>query len=303
MPGGIKMETVAYGGWENCIRVSNEEIELIVTTDVGPRIIRFGFIGEQNEFCEIEDDLGKTGGDKWRLYGGHRLWHAPEIQPRAYHPDDVPVEHTVEDGALCVTAPVESTSGIQKQIRIKMNGGRNTVRVDHVLTNHNAWPITLAPWSLSVMAPGGRAIIPQEPFRPHTEALLPARPMVLWYYTAMNDPRWTWGGKFIQLSQDSEAETPLKLGARVGPGWAAYVNGDHVFIKSFEVIDGGEYPDFGCNAEFFTNETMLEIESLGPMTPLEPGEGVGHTETWKLARGIEVGDTDDEIAQALEPLR
>ena len=56
--GEIKVEKVAYKGWQNCYRVSNGEVELIVTGDVGPRVIRFGFIGGQNLFKEFPEQLG-----------------------------------------------------------------------------------------------------------------------------------------------------------------------------------------------------------------------------------------------------
>ena len=29
-------------------------------------------------FKEYDEQMGKTGGDEWRIYGGHRLWIAPE---------------------------------------------------------------------------------------------------------------------------------------------------------------------------------------------------------------------------------
>ena len=51
----VKVEKTAYKGWKNCYRVSNGEVELIVTGDVGPRIIRFGFVGGQNLFKEFAD--------------------------------------------------------------------------------------------------------------------------------------------------------------------------------------------------------------------------------------------------------
>ena len=31
-------------------------------------------------------EKGKTGGSEWHIYGGHRLWHAPEVMPRTYYP-------------------------------------------------------------------------------------------------------------------------------------------------------------------------------------------------------------------------
>ena len=41
----VKVEKTAYAGWPNCYRITNGEVELIVTTDVGPRVIRYGFVG------------------------------------------------------------------------------------------------------------------------------------------------------------------------------------------------------------------------------------------------------------------
>ena len=38
----VKVEKTEYKGWQNCYRVSNGQIELIVTGMWGPRIIRFG---------------------------------------------------------------------------------------------------------------------------------------------------------------------------------------------------------------------------------------------------------------------
>ena len=87
----LTVKKVAYRGWPNCCRISNGKVELIVTTDVGPRVIRFGFVGGQNLFKEYAAFLGKRGGKQWVNYGGHRLWHAPEDQQRTYSPDNSPV--------------------------------------------------------------------------------------------------------------------------------------------------------------------------------------------------------------------
>ncbi len=297
-----KVERVAYGGWAHCIRLSNAEVELIATLDVGPRIIRFGFTGDRNEFAEFAEDMGKTGGDEWRLYGGHRLWHAPEEKPRTYFPDNAPVAVREVDGGVELTPPVETTTGIQKRISVLLDGDANRVRVIHGITNTNLWAVSLAPWSLSVMAPGGHAIIPHEGFRPHTEVLLPARPLVLWYYTDMSDPRWTWGRQYIQLQQDPGNPAPQKLGAMIRAGWAAYSNEDHLFIKRFPFVEAGAYLDYGCNAEFFTNERMLEVESLGVRVTLEPGQTVEHEEVWTLHRGLPELRTDAQIEANVLPL-
>ncbi|MGP0072514.1 MAG: hypothetical protein ACLPWF_11355, partial [Bryobacteraceae bacterium] len=48
----VKVEKTAWQGWPNCYRIANGEVELIVTGDVGPRIMRYGFAGGQNVFKE-----------------------------------------------------------------------------------------------------------------------------------------------------------------------------------------------------------------------------------------------------------
>lgn len=57
MQAAVKVEKTEYKGWKNCYRVTNGEVEMIVTGDLGPRIIRFGFVGGRpplHEFGNIE---------------------------------------------------------------------------------------------------------------------------------------------------------------------------------------------------------------------------------------------------------
>lgn len=187
------MGTVEYAS-RRCVRMSNSLIELIATTDVGPRIIRVGFIGGPNLFAELPDvGLDLPDGRRWNIYGGHRLWHAPEHLPRTYSADNEPVRISQQGTTLALEQSPEPETGIAKVMQITLDGSRDCVTVVHRLTNHGPWAVELAPWALSVMAPGGRAILPQEPYRPPTEQLLPSRPIVLWSYTDMSDARWTWG--------------------------------------------------------------------------------------------------------------
>lgn len=300
--GKVAMNKIEYGGWPNCIQLSNGTISLIATTDVGPRIIWFGPARGENLFKEYEDMVGQTGGDEWRIFGGHRLWHAPENMPRTYAPDNAPIEYEWDGETLHLSQPVEASTGIKKDMFITMSRDKNSVRVLHRLTNMNQWEITLAPWGLSVMREGGVGIFPQEEHRPHSEYLLPARPVVLWHYTDMSDPRWTWGEKFIQLRQDINADGPQKFGFLNKQGWMAYALNGNVFIKTCPHEEGAEYVDFGCNTESYTGSDMLELETVGPLTPLAPNGGsVEHVENWYVF-DAEVGETDAAIDAALNPL-
>jgi hypothetical protein len=218
------VEKVTYEGWPNCYRLANGQSELIVTTDVGPRLIHFGFVDGCNEFATVADHLGQSDGPDWRIYGGHRLWHAPEAQPRTYYPDNIPVKIDSHGGFTRLIQPVETTTGLQKEMDITLADNRAEVTVTHRLRNHNMWPVALAPWALSVMAPGGTAVLPLPPRGSHGENLLPSTRLNLWAYTDMSDPRWVWGEKYILLRQEPGNARPQKVGGMVTEGWLAYVH-------------------------------------------------------------------------------
>jgi hypothetical protein len=294
------MELVKFAGWERCIRLSNRQVDLVATTAVGPRILRFGSLGGQNVFKVLAETEGLIGGDKWHSFGGHRLWHAPEVFPRTYAPDNGPVDHAW-DGTTLTLRTVEPENHVEKEISLTLSPAAPQVGVVHRITNRNPWAIELAVWALSVMADGGQAVFPQEPYRPHPDCLAPARPLVLWHFTDMSDSRWTWGRKYIRLRQDPKATTKQKAGILSTAGWAAYLLRGDVFVKRYGYDPRATYADMGCNAETYTDLDILEIETLGPLTKLEPGETAEHRERWLLAR-TECGPTDEDVDAKILPL-
>ncbi|HEX6384520.1 MAG TPA: hypothetical protein VF177_07610 [Anaerolineae bacterium] len=297
----ISIGKINYEGWPNCYRLSNGLVELVVTTDVGPRVIRFGFAGGDNEFAEFPESLGKTGGETWQVYGGHRLWHAPEAVPRTYYPDNQPVSFEEHDGFTRLIQPTETTTGIQKEIDVRLAPDAASALVTHRLYNRNPWEVELAPWALSVMRPGGTAIIPLPPRGMHPQDLLPTSRIILWPYTDMSDPRWVWGNEYVMLRQDTSRPQPQKAGVMASDGWIAYANHGHLFVKTFAYVTGAAYPDLGCSVETFTNAEMLEVETLGPLTQLEPGTAVTHTETWHLFRDIPPPHDEAGVDSAVLP--
>lgn len=291
---------IACQGWPNCYRLWNDSVELVVTTDVGPRIIRFGFIGE-NELGEFPEHAGQTGGDEFRLYGGHRLWHAPESLERTYCPDNAPVALERQADGVRIMQPTEAKTGIQKEMAISLAPADAHVQVVHRLWNRNLWAVELAAWALTVMAPGGTAVIPLPPRIPYPQGLLPTGRLVLWPYTDPADPRWRWGRKYILLRQDIARPAPQKLGASVPDGWMAHVRNERLFVKTFRYVGGATYPDLGSTVETFADGRMLELETLSPIAHVEPGASVEHIETWHLWRDVTAPQGDNDVDRDVLP--
>ena len=288
----VKVSEVNYGDYGKCVNISNGDVEVVVTVDVGPRIIRYGFVGGANEFCEgVKDEKPIGDGKVWRIKGGHRLWHSPESLPRSYMPDDEPVCWSRIDSGIAVTQKVEPWVQIKKEMEITLCKSCNSVKVVHKLTNKNAWPVELSVWGLSVMAPGGKEVVPH-PDR--DTGLLGNRVLALWPYTKMNDHRVYWGDKYIVLDQDPNMKAPFKFGIPNEYGWVAYFNHGNLFIKKYTHKLGAKYPDFGVSYETYTTDFMTEMESLSPLTKLNPDESVCHVEEWDLIKGVDKPSNDEK---------
>jgi len=296
----MQIEETTYQGWAGCYRLTNGSIELIITGSFGPRIIRFGLAGSHNEFVELDETLGRVGTDEWHLYGGHRFWHAPEHSVRTYQPDNQPVQVEPYADYIQIVQAVETATGIQKEIDIYPHPDAAQVTIVHRLRNRNLWAVELAPWALSVMAPGGRAITPLPPRAGHSpDRLLPTNTLSMWSYTDMSDPRWTWGRQHIMLEQTAAA--PQKIGVLNSEGWLAHARDGHLFVKTFTYQPGATYPDMGCSVQLFTNSVMLELETLGPLVRLAPGAYVEHVERWYLFDGVPTPQTEADIEAHVLP--
>ena len=299
----VNIEKTNYKGWPNCYRISNGEVELVVTSDIGPRVMRYGFSGGPNLFKEFPETLGKTGGDTWQLIGGHRLWHAPEDPIRTYAPDNGPVDVKIEGAWLHATQPVEPATGMLKEMIVRLAAEGSAVEVLHRITNKNLWAVELSPWALTMMAQGGLAIAAFPPRGMHPDILAPTNPLVMWAFTDFSDRRWQINKKYILLRQDPKNSEPQKTGFFNANTWAAYLLGSDLFIKRYKADPSRTYTDFGCSFETFTNADFLELETLGPLTRLEPGVSLEHTERWTLHRNVKVSSfTDAEIDRVVLPL-
>ena len=297
----IQIEKIPYHNWQNCYQANNAHLSMTVTTDVGPRILCFGIPGQQSILYEDKTQLGLTGGDEWRAYGGHRFWIAPENE-RTYFPDNRPVAVELFPDGLSLMPPFEESTGFQKSIRISFFSDTPHAQVLHTLGNQSKQSSPAAPWALTVMTSGGVAILPHAPRSDWPGKLTAQNTLSLWSYTDLSDSRWTMGQRYILLSQRGGDLKPQKIGMFNTEGWVAYLVNGFLFIKFFATTPDHGYPDLNSNLETWTNNAFLELESLGPLVNLQPGQTITHVEDWFLFSDIPAVKNDDEVDQSVLPL-
>lgn len=285
----ITVDVVSHSGWPHALRLANADIELVVTLDVGPRIIFYGRPGGQNALGLLSGDLGGQGEAGWKLRGGHRLWAAPEDPEVTYTVDNSPVTHqTRHDGVRLWTDP-DPVFKIGKSLDIHVQKEGSEIRLTHRLRNAGPTPRQMSVWALTVVAPGGIEIVPlpgKGHHPQHTPAataadFAPGQVWALWPYFSFVDPRVGLSEKYLTLRHDP-ARSATKLGLSHREGWVSHVGPAGLFVKQFGYMPGALYPDGGCNFETFTNADIHELESLGPLEFVPPGGELEHVETWRL---------------------
>lgn len=280
----------SFKDYGKCLCIENGVIEAYVTIDIGPRIIRFGFVGGQNVLCSNRKAFPPMGdktftdyygeGKHWENLGGHRIWVSPESYPETYAPDLDPINYELtEYGAVFTPAP-EKENGVAKTLEIKMDPDdanmQVTMRVENISDNDKTFSV----WGLSVSEKGGTLIIPMNT---NDTGLLPNRIISVWPYTDMSNDRIYWGSRYVTIRQDEKYEQPIKLGFDLNCGTVYYTKGEDIFRKSFDTNHAdGTYPDGGCSFETYTNENMIEVESLSELKTVKSGETSELIESWSL---------------------
>jgi hypothetical protein len=267
---------------------------LLVAVDFGPRVLalRLGQGPEMFASLGPEIVIDRPDSGIYRFRGGHRLWASPELPSVTYAPDDEPCQVTTHDAGVTIQGAADR-AGLVK--RIKLNGGPESIVVDHELANAGTTAIEVAPWALTQLPLGGMAMVPVRG-EPEEYGLSASSSLVLWPYTDLTDPRVSWrrGGLVIR----ADPGPPFKIGTGPQPGRLGYLSDGHLFTKQVEPPGPGPYPDRGAVGQFYLGDIFCELETLGALVNLEPGQVVSHREVWGIA---ECDDVETAVHRLMSP--
>ena len=285
----MTLDVVSFAGHSG-VRLGDGAGSVIVTTSVGPRVI--GLFGrEDNLFAEVPDEgLDCPGVGRFRFVGGHRLWAAPEVPEITYQPDALPCAVIEVSDGVRVEAPPDG-AGLVKSIQVRRTAEGWTV--DHEIGNAAGSRMVVAPWAITQLRPGGEAVCPDPPRGAGPQA---DRSVVFWPYTDPADPRLRHTSDALTIS--AGPGDPLKVGVAPGDGRMSYRLDGQVFGKRVDVDPDGAYPDRGAALQVYACDAFCELETLGFLRTLEPGETASHRERWTLSL-----DTDHARSTAAQEER
>lgn len=250
---------------------------ITAATAFGPRLLGLSIDGAGDMFARLPADvvIERADGD-FHFRGGHRLWAGPERPATTYAPDDHACVVTTGPDALTVEAPPDA-AGLIKRLEVSVTNSSG-LSVDHRLTNGGAGEIRIAPWAITQLALGGTALLPLGASSGLDEPQ-PDRSLVLWPYTSLADSRISWSDRAVAI--EASPGPRLKLGSGPNPRRLGYLRDGFLFMKETETAIG-DYPDRGAVGQVFVADQFCELETVGVLALLAPGDTAAHRETWHL---------------------
>lgn len=287
-------------GWEALV-MKNDLITVAAVPVIGGRIMQY----DLSEFSSVfvnPSEFGKTYTPSqfspWHNFGGYKTWPAPQsdwsnggwppppnLDYGAYaFSDSVVTEDSV---SITLTSPAEQwfSPDLRFERTSTIYTGLSRVKMEQKIINEGANAVTWSVWDVT------QSIV-QSDFENYW-VYFPINPNSLYgesgvYFRDLGS-LWTGdeaapGVYGIEFLADEN-----KLFADPDKGWIAYavLSDSTVFVKTFEVFEGEEYPDNGSRIAVYVSgpgQTYFEVEVTSPLVELAPSEDYTFTENWWACR-------------------
>lgn len=295
----LVVDRIAYHGWSDCYRIANSLVEAIVVPAIG-RVMQLRLVNQEaGTFWEnraldgqthataspdsaSQDPAAKDASSAaWINFGGDKCWPAPQsewlkLQGHGWPPpaafDSLPATATVVERGLLLTTALDPAFGIEAVRRIELDPLKPVLTIRSEFRKLSGEPLRVAVWSITQMndpeavclilprksrfSAGYTRILETEPYRLRRKDRL---------LSLARHP-----GQYVKIGSDA---TSLLW---VGP---------QAIVRMDVNRRPGEYPDGGCVTEVYTNPNPLpyvELETLGPLTSLAPGNSAALTTTYTV---------------------
>ncbi|MFZ4508275.1 MAG: DUF4380 domain-containing protein [Fimbriimonas sp.] len=282
-PGNVKVETVAFEGWQNCLRLSDGVVDAIVVPQIG-RIMRFGYVGKPNLIWVNPNLKGTlpTSSPDWPNFGGDKLWNAPQAVwgwPPDASFESSPHDVVVHGNQISLKSPVSKKYGIRFEREITLQGSK--LRIKNTLVNAGTAPVEWAIWQVTQI---------NIPDRVELELSGKKDPNgKLWsFYDPADFPGWvtetTRNGKPLLIAKRHPTQA-YKLGTDFGNGTIQAWFGTARLTVHIDADQGGMYPDKNRPRQVYSNpgeNLYMELELNGMIKKIAAGAKIEVSTTLSL---------------------
>ena len=272
----MEINRIEYPGSPRSYECRIGKGRLVICADFGPRILSLSAADGPNVL--FVDEKRRIARGDWYLYGGHRLWVAPETEA-TYSPDNDPCRVDIEGGRITVTAADQALK-LEKSITVSENEGNFVIT--HTVVNRGETLMAGAIWALTCVVPSGTTFFPWG-----TGGAWDLKGAVYWHKwmghtTNLKSPQFVPTDDLFLIRPDGSEG---KVGTAGHGGFIGVTTEDWTFIKRFDRHPAAPYPDEGCAIQCYTCPDFVELETLSPLVTLLPGVSASHVEGWIISDG------------------
>ncbi len=261
-----------------CLSISNSFIEVIITKKCGPFILSFKEFEKENILYNCSELKLNTPENKtYTLYGGHRLWLAPETFEITYSSDEIPLEIT-KGLTQTLIAQSRKKQPFIKSIKIELS--KTEVLIQHGILNNTINELACACWTITMLKAGGLAKIPMKNNYADKDRLQASKQINLWGYTDLSSGNIVFEKNEISVYANL-SDDHLKIGTPDSTGKLSYLLKDQLFVKGFDANYDSSF-DRNSKCEIYCCKDYLELEAISQKYILQSGESAIFSEKWQL---------------------
>ncbi len=304
MKAGAAVEKIAYRGWQNCYRLSNDSVEVVVVPESGGRISEYSLKGKNIMYVDPRQD-GKTLKDyrkQWFDPDGGRFDYGPERVTQRIHEVTWmgPWKATVTgEYSLRIVSQPDPSLGLESTREFTLDKESSHLVVRQTMRNVSDHETKWWFWSRTLAKPGGKMLAPL-----NSNSKLPKG----W-------GKYVWKENRVEIENPQDNRIAIVDGIitlhAVGPaagfgtdasaGWMAYGEDGLLFIKRFRYFPNKAYKeDAGFTTRLYMDGEKCELEPVSPQVILQPNESYSFTEHWWLFDYPPANELDFDCKAAAE---
>jgi len=274
---------VDYFGYDDCIELKNESTRVVLGHHAGGRILEYSLNGTNAILLDPEQAGWVWDGKKGIGPTGGRFDIGPEnLIPKRDALWLGPWEAEIlgsEKGRM--TSVEDNATGVQLTRDFELDDNSSRLRVTQTIRNISDRMTRWCHWSRTFSTGHGICIVPLDDRSKFPDGYIMYGPGRVMNYRP-GDPNIAKDGDYLVVR-----DTPLrpKLGMDSHAGWFAYLTTDDLlFVKQYPTFPDRVYNEMAglTISIWYKEDQVCELEPIGPMEALEPGESVSFTETWTL---------------------
>ena len=279
---------IQQNGYTNCVAIFNDTTHVVIEPDCGGRILSYSLKGVDIIYQDPDEDgyllsSGKQPKSNLSPCAG-RCDIGPEMTTPP-HPELWLGKWEVEiisDNKVKLISPNDKVTGVRLEREVELANKSSELKFTQTIINISKETQSYFHWSRTFCKGGGIAIAPINAKSRFPKGYITYGPGDRINYLPESDENVVCNDGMLQIIGTPRT---AKFAMDLSEGWLAYLSKDNrLLIKTFEIYPDRIYGEIAANnMSFWYNEDiMCEVEPIGPVEKLQPGESASFTEKWQL---------------------